>query len=87
MQAHERAEDGHGAAEDVTFVFARLKSARRQRLRAAGLIALVGENRVYLTVRAAVEAVSTNSPTRAASPVRDEEVKHGCSLCISGQGK
>lgn len=52
------------AAEDVTFVLARLKSAMQQRLRAAGLIALVGENRVYPTVRAAVEAASTNSPTR-----------------------
>ncbi|HEY9378696.1 MAG TPA: sodium-independent anion transporter, partial [Jiangellaceae bacterium] len=62
------------AAEDVTFVFGRPKSAMRQRLRAAGLTAVVGDNRVYPTVRAAAKAVSTNSPTRAASPARDEEV-------------
>ena len=54
------------AAEDVGFVIARLKAARRQQLRAVGLIGLVGENRVYPTVRAAVEAVS-RSPTRGAT--------------------
>jgi SulP family sulfate permease len=46
-------------AEQTTFVFARLKGPMRQALRDAGILDLVGEDHVYPTVRAAVEAASS----------------------------
>jgi SulP family sulfate permease len=42
--------------EEITFVFARLKSPMRQALREAGVLDLIGEPHVYPTVRAAVAA-------------------------------
>ena len=42
--------------EQITFVFARLKHPMRQALHEAGVLDLVGEARVYPTVRAAVAA-------------------------------
>jgi sulfate permease, SulP family len=45
--------------ERTTLVFARLKSPMRQALRDAGILDLVGEDHVYPTVRAAVEAASS----------------------------
>jgi sulfate permease, SulP family len=44
--------------QQITFVFARLKSLMRQQLQEAGVLDLVGEDRLYPTVRAAVQAAS-----------------------------
>ena len=44
--------------QDITFVFARLKGLMRQHLQEAGVVGLVGEDRLYPTVRAAVQAAS-----------------------------
>jgi hypothetical protein len=44
--------------QHITFVFARLKGPMRQDLQGAGVLDLVGEDRLYPTVRAAVQAAS-----------------------------
>jgi SulP family sulfate permease len=44
--------------QEITFVFARLKGPMRQDLQEAGVLGLVGEDRLYPTVRAAVQAAS-----------------------------
>jgi len=44
--------------QQITFVFARLKSLMRQDLQEAGVLDLVGEDHLYPTVRAAVQAAS-----------------------------
>jgi high affinity sulfate transporter 1 len=44
--------------QEITFVFARLKGPMRQDLQDAGILDLVGEDRLYPTVRAAVQAAS-----------------------------
>jgi hypothetical protein len=43
-------------------VFARLKSLMRQNLQEAGVLDLVGEDHLYPTVRAAVQAASAPPP-------------------------
>jgi SulP family sulfate permease len=48
--------------QDITFVFARLKTLMRQHLQEAGVVDLVGEDRLYPTVRAAVQAASAPPP-------------------------
>jgi SulP family sulfate permease len=49
--------------QQITFVFARLKGPIRQHLQDAGVLDLVGEDHLYPTVRAAVQAAS--APPRA----------------------
>jgi sulfate permease, SulP family len=46
--------------QQITFVFARLKGPMRQDLQEAGVLDLVGEDRLYPTVRAAVQAASAS---------------------------
>jgi MFS superfamily sulfate permease-like transporter len=48
--------------QQITFVFARLKTLMRQQLQEAGVVDLVGEDRLYPTVRAAVQAASAPPP-------------------------
>jgi sulfate permease, SulP family len=48
--------------QQITFVFARLKTLMRQHLQEAGVVDLVGEDRLYPTVRAAVQAASAPPP-------------------------
>jgi hypothetical protein len=43
-------------------VFARLKTLMRHHLQEAGVVDLVGEDRLYPTVRAAVQAASAPPP-------------------------
>ena len=47
-------------ADGVTFVFARIKTPMRDTLEDAGIVELVGRDRLYPTVRAAVEAASAS---------------------------
>jgi len=47
--------------EDITFVFARLKSPMVEHLRQAGILDLVGEDHVYPTVHAAVAGAPAQS--------------------------
>jgi MFS superfamily sulfate permease-like transporter len=49
-------------ADGVTFLFARIKTPMRDTLEDAGIVELVGRDRLYPTVRAAVEAASASSP-------------------------
>jgi sulfate permease, SulP family len=48
--------------QQITFVFARLKTLMRQHLQEAGVVDLIGEDRLYPTVRAAVQAASAPPP-------------------------
>lgn len=47
------------AADGVMFVFARIKTPMRHTLEGAGIVALVGRDHLYPTVRAAVEAAAS----------------------------
>ena len=47
--------------EQITFVFAPLKTPTRQTLTEAGVLELVGEQHLYPTVGAAVAAAATKS--------------------------
>jgi MFS superfamily sulfate permease-like transporter len=58
-------------AEHITFVFARLKGPMRQDLQDAGVLDLVGEERLYPTVRAAVQAAA--APPRPGESARPDE--------------
>jgi sulfate permease, SulP family len=58
-------------AEHITFVFARLKGPMRQDLQDAGVLDLVGEERLYPTVRAAVQAAA--APPRPGERERPDE--------------
>ena len=54
--------------QHITFVLARLKGPMRETLREAGILELIGEDHVYPTVRAAVEAVETSEKGQDAHP-------------------
>jgi len=64
--------------QQITFVFARLKSMMRQNLQEAGVLDLVGEDHLHPTVRAAVQAAS--------APPRPGE-RPGTGERIDGEGE
>ena len=72
--------------ESITFVFARLHGHMNDHLQAAGVVDLVGEEHLYPTVRAAVQAAQARlEPREVGEGVDPFEATRGVAFCSMPQ--